>query len=92
MKYINTSKKTLSFKINGDWVDIRPKEEVELSRLGRNVKGLKEVIKKVEMDFNKMTKDQINDYAAKNNIENVNSSMTKAEMISIVEGQNSEED
>jgi len=61
-------------------MDIGNVEDNRFEIVGENKKGSK-------LDFNKMTKDELNDYAAKNNIQGVDMYMTKQEMINKIKGE-----
>ena len=96
MKYKNSTNQTINFKENDNWHTIHPGEQVEVPEMIWKPAGLitqldnvakKEVDKKVdpvkeEIDLNKMTKDELNDYAAENGIKKeINSSMKKKSII-----------
>ncbi len=58
-----------------------PKEEVK--KVPKK-KAKKEVVPKSKEELNKMTKDQLNDYAAKNGLDKVSSRMRKADMVKAI--------
>ena len=94
--------KTIHHRIGGNWETWQKDEEFDAPESEEKVlllKGAEKVCDKevkltegrdevvsVELDFKKMTKDELNDFAAKNGFEDeISSSMLKSEMIKKLE-------
>ena len=100
MKYKNVSDKVKMLKVGGLWVDVLPGKEVDLPNIvseegleevveevkevQKVKKPKKKVVPKSKEELNKMTKDQLNDLAAKNGLDKVSSRMRKADMVKAV--------
>ena len=96
MKFKNITKKVMPFNVKGEWVNIGPGDIIELGRNANTVKGLELIIEEKEkvddkIDLSKMNKDQLNDYGAKIGFDEVNTSMTKKEMVKAIEEFQNEE-
>lgn len=96
MKFKNISQKPIMLKLGDKWSSIEPESYIDLpGRIGKREEGLeqieetkKEEVKKEKVkilskkELQGMTKDDINDYAARNFPDSeINSQMLKKEMI-----------
>lgn len=95
-KYKNNTNKTMFFNIAGKWLNLSPGATIELKnrKLQERYKGLELVndiiveetvesllVDMTEVELEKMTKDELNDYAAGIGFKKLNTRKSKSKMI-----------